>query len=168
MAQVSTTVIMSIAAPRKPFYKWLVPGVFYDQLETVLRDAAFLPGVASTKDTSGPWDVPGSTRIITLTDGNTVRETVTAATTPDFFSYVVTEFSNKTIGGLVKEMRGHWWFTDDGSGTQAKWTYTAESKSFLATLVLLPVIKILWNRYMKAALKVTRQRAEKEVGGASR
>jgi hypothetical protein len=35
-----------IAAPRKPFYAWLVPGVVLHQLETVLRDAAFLPGVA--------------------------------------------------------------------------------------------------------------------------
>ena len=44
MAKVSTTVVSSIAAPRKPFYAWLVPLVFYNQLETVLRDAAFLPG----------------------------------------------------------------------------------------------------------------------------
>lgn len=168
MAQVSTTVVSSIAAPRKPFYKWLVPGVFYNQLETVLHDAAFLPGVASTSDTTGPWDVPGSTRIIHLTDGNTVRETVTAATTPDYFAYVVTEFSNPMIRGLVKEARGRWWFTDEGSGTQAKWTYTAESKSFFGGIILLPVIKILWNRYMKAGLKITKARAEREVQGSAR
>ena len=168
MAQVSTTVVLSIAAPRKPFYAWLVPGVFYNQLETVLRDAAFLPGVASTTDTTGPWDVPGSTRIVHLTDGNTVRETVTAATAPDYFAYRLTEFSNPMIRFLVKEARGQWWFTDDGGGLQAKWTYIAESKSFLGVLMLLPVIKILWNRYMKAAMKVTKQRAEKEVKGSSR
>jgi hypothetical protein len=167
MANVSTTVVSSIAAPRKPFYKWLVPGVFYNQLETVLRDAAFLPGVASTTDTTGPWDVPGSTRIVHLTDKNTVRETVTAATAPDYFAYALTEFSNPAIRFLVKEARGRWWFTDDGSGTQAKWTYTAESKNFLGGLVLLPVIKIFWNRYMKAAVKLTKERAEKEVKGSA-
>lgn len=168
MAQVSTTVVSSIAAPRKQFYTWLVPGVFYNQLETVLRDAAFLPGVASTTDTTGPWDVAGSTRIVHLTDGNTVRETVTASTAPDYFAYVITEFSNPMMRGIVKEARGHWWFTDDGSGTQAKWTYTAEGKNFLSVLILLPFIKILWNRYMKAALKLTKERAEKEVKGSSR
>ena len=168
MANVSTTVVSSIAVPRKPFYAWLVPGVFYNQLETVLRDAAFLPGVARTSDTTGPWDVPGSTRIVHLTDKNTVRETVTTATAPDYFAYRLTEFSNPMIRFLVKEARGRWWFTDEASGTQAKWTYTAESKNFLGGLVLFPIIKIFWNRYMKAAVKLTKARAEKEVKGSAR
>ncbi len=165
MARVATTVVSSIAAPRKPFYKWLIPGVFYNQLETVLHDAAWLPGVASTSGTTGPWDVPGSTRIVHLTDRNTVRETVMAATAPDYFAYVITEFSNRMIRNLVKEARGQWWFTDDGSGTKAKWTYIAESKSFWGTLILLPVIKILWHRYMTAGMKCVKERAEKEVQG---
>ena len=38
--------------------------------------------------------------------------------------------------------------------------------SFSATLILFPVIKILWNRYMKAAMKQTKVRAEKEVKGS--
>ena len=168
MAQVATTVVSSIAAPRKPFYKWLIPGVFYDQLHTVLKDAAFLPGVTKTTDTTGPWDVPGSTRIVHLSDRNTVRETVTQATTPDYFAYALTEFSNPVIRLLVKQARGQWWFTDEGSGTHAKWTYTAESRSVLGMVVLVPVIKILWNRYMKAAMKVTKERAEREVKGSSR
>ena len=29
MPKVATTVISTIAAPRKAFYAWLVPGVFY-------------------------------------------------------------------------------------------------------------------------------------------
>ena len=52
MAKVSTTVEAVIAAPRAAFYAWLVPGVFSNQLETVLRDAASLPGVAKTTDTN--------------------------------------------------------------------------------------------------------------------
>jgi len=168
MAEVATTVVSSIAAQRKPFYTWLVPGVFYSELETVLRDAAFLPGVARTTDTTGPWDKPGSTRIVHLTDGTTVRETVTSATAPDYFAYRLTEFSSAMIRMLVKEARGQWWFTDNGPGLQAKWTYTAVSKNPIATLMLYPVIKILWNRYMKAAMKATRQRAEAEVAGSGR
>ena len=168
MARVATTVVSSIAAPRKPFYTWLVPGIFYNQLETVLHDAAFLPGVTSTSDTTGPWDVPGSTRVVHLTDRNTVRETVMAATAPDYFAYVITEFSNPMIRNIVKEARGQWWFTDDGSGTKAKWTYIAESKSFLGTLILLPVIKILWHRYMTAGIKCVKERAEKEIRGGRR
>jgi polyketide cyclase/dehydrase/lipid transport protein len=168
MAEVATTVVSSIAAQRKPFYTWLVPGVFYSELETVLRDAAFLPGVSRTSDTTGPWDRPGSTRIVHLTDGTTVRETVTSATAPDYFAYRLTEFSSAMIRMLVKEARGQWWFTDNGAGLQAKWTYTAVSRNPIATLMLYPVIKILWNRYMKAAMKATRQRAEAEVAGSGR
>jgi hypothetical protein len=168
MAAVATTVVSSIAAQRKPFYTWLVPGVFYHQLETVLRDAAFLPGVARTSDTTGPWDKAGSTRIVHLTDGTTVRETVTTATAPDYFAYRLTEFSSPMIRALVKEARGQWWFTDSGSGLQAKWTYTAESKNLLGGLILLPVIKILWHRYMQAAMNVTKARAEKEVARSAR
>jgi hypothetical protein len=168
MAEVATTVVSSIAAQRKPFYTWLVPGVFYSELETVLRNAALLPGVARTSDTTGPWDKPGSTRIVHLTDGTTVRETVTSATAPDYFAYRLTEFSSAMIRMLVKEARGQWWFTDQGPGLQAKWTYTAVSKNPIATLMLYPVIKILWNRYMKAAMKATKQRAEAEVAGSPR
>lgn len=168
MAGVATTVVSTIAAQRKPFYAWLVPGIFYDQLETVLRDAAFMPGVTKTTGTTGPWDKPGSTRIVHLTDGTTVRETVTSATAPDYFAYRLTEFSSPMIRMLVKEARGQWWFTDSGAGLQAKWTYTAESRNPLAALLLLPVIKILWNRYMKAAMKITKERAETEVGRSAR
>src|SRR5262249_38811674 len=153
-----------IAAPRKPFYAWLVPGVFYSELETVLRDAAFMPGVTRTTDTTGPWDKPGSTRIVHLSDGNRVRETVTMATAPDYFAYRLTEFSNPMIRAVCREARGQWWFTDSGSGLQAKWTYTAQSKNALTMLLLYPVIKILWHRYMQKAMEVTKQRAEAEVG----
>ena len=63
MAKVATTVTATIAAPRKAFYDWLVPGVFYTELDSVLRDEAGLPGVTKTTGTTGPWDTPGSTRI---------------------------------------------------------------------------------------------------------
>jgi Polyketide cyclase / dehydrase and lipid transport len=145
-----------------------VPGVFYTELETVLRDAALMPGVTKTTDTTGPWDKAGSTRIVHLTDGNTVRETVTSATAPDYFAYRLTEFSNPMIRVLVKEARGQWWFTDEGAGLHAKWTYTAESRNPVAALLLVPFIKILWNRYMQAAMKVTKERAEAEVPRSSR
>src|SRR3954468_8776969 len=168
MADVATTVVSLIAAQRKPFYTWLIPGVFYNQLETVLRDAAFLPGVRNTTGTTGPWDKPGSTRIVHLTDGTTVRETVTSATAPDYFAYRLTEFSSPMIRMLVKEARGQWWFTDSGQGLQAKWTYTATSKNAVGALVLFPVIKLMWNRYMQAAMNVTKARAEAEVPRSSR
>ena len=168
MAKVSTTVESSIAVPRAAFYTWLVPGVFSNQLETVLRDAASLPGVKSTAGTTGPWDVPGSTRIVNLTDGTNCRETVQQATTPDYFAYRLTEFSSPPVAGLVKEAGGQWWFTDEAGGTHAKWTYTAESKTDFGIVLLTPIIRILWHQYMTEALERIKARAEAEVKGGSR
>ena len=56
------------------------------------------------------------------------RETVKTATAPDYFAYRLTEFSSRMISMLVREANGQWWFTDEGAGTQAKWTYTAEGR----------------------------------------
>ena len=163
MARVATTVIASIAVPRALLFEWLVPGVFANELETVLRDEAGLPGVTRTTGTTGPWDVAGSTRIVHLSDATFCRETVRVATAPDYFAYRLTEFSSRTIRLLVSEANGQWWFTDDGSGTRAKWTYTAESRFFLATPILVPVITILWRRYMRSALARIKARAEQEA-----
>jgi len=168
MARVATTVTSTIAAPRRAFYAWLIPGVFYNELDTVLRDEAGLPGVTRTSGTTGPWDVAGSTRIVHLSDGTTCRETVKTATAADYFAYRLTEFSSRMVGMLVREATGQWWFTDEGSGTHAKWTYTAEGRSILAMPILIPVIKILWHRYMSSAIKQVKTRAEREVEQVSR
>ena len=163
MAKVSTTVIETIAVPRAALFAWLVPGVFSTELDTVLRDEAGLPGVTRTTGTTGPWDRAGSTRIVHLSDGTWCRETVRVATAPDYFAYRLTEFSSRLIRMLVMEANGQWWFTDEGTATRAKWTYTAESRSFLATPILIPVIRIMWNRYMRSAITRVKERAENEV-----
>ena len=90
------------------------------------------------------------------------------ATASDYFAYRLTEFSSRLIGMLVREATGQWWFTDDGSGTQAKWTYTAEGRLVFAMPILVPVIRILWHRYMSSAMTRVKARAESEVVGASR
>ena len=163
MAKVATTVSESIAVPRAAMYAWLVPRVFATELDTVLRDEAGLPGVTRTTGTTGPWDVAGSTRIVHLSDATFCRETVKVATAPDYFAYRLTDFSSRMIQLLVREANGQWWFTDEGAGTRAKWTYTAESRFFIATPILVPVIRILWRRYMRSAMGRIKARAEREV-----
>ena len=168
MAKVATTVIATIAVPRGPFFTWLVSRVFLSELDTVLRDEAGLPGVTKTTGTTGPWDKAGSTRTVHLADQTMCRETVRTATAPDYFAYRLTDFSSRTIGALVREAGGQWWFTDDGTGTKAKWTYTAECRSILGYPLVYPFIKIRWNRYMSSAMKRIKERAEAEVAGATR
>jgi len=163
MADITTTVTASIAVPRAPFYDWLILGIFADELDTILRDAPGFPGITTTSGTTNKWNVPGATRTVHLADDTFSRETVTAATAPDYFAYRVTDFSSPRLRLLTREARGQWWFTDSGNGTHVKWTYTAESRSFLATPVLIPVLKILWNQSMRSAMDRIKARAEKEV-----
>ena len=168
MVKVASTVTASIAAPKEPFYMWLVPGVFFDQLDTILPDSFGSPGVVKTTDTSGPWDTPGSHRTVHLSDGNSAREEVTDVVTPDYFAYAVTEFTNPLIRRLVKRATGQWWFTSNGNRTNAKWVYTFEALSIFTSPLLLPIVKILWKRSMTAAMKIIKERAENEVAGGSR
>ncbi len=163
MVMVSTTAEITFDAPRGPLYQWLVPGVFLDQLDTVMKDEAGFAGITVTTGTTGPWDVPGSTRIVHQFDGTYSRETVMAANAPDYFDYRLTEFSSTMLRLLVREARGQWWFTDDGNGTHAKWTYSAEARSILTWPILLPVLKVFWNKSMRGTLKRIKARAEKEV-----
>jgi len=166
MVNVPTTTSISIAAPRAPFYDWLVLRVFTDELDTILRDSLGFAGVATTSGRTNLWNVPGATRKVHLTDGTSSRETVTAAAAPDYYAYRLTEFSGRSLRLLVQEARGQWWFTDDGTGTHAKWTYTAESRGLLSALILVPVMKILWNRSMRSAMARIKARAEIEVAKA--
>jgi hypothetical protein len=164
MARVVTTVRGIVPVAREPFFRWLVPGVFFDELHTVLRDAAGMPGVKKTSGTTGPWDVPGSHRIVHTTDGFQAREEVSAVEAPSYFSYVVTEFTQPLLQRLVREARGQWWFEEGPAGTRMTWTYSFQPTSTFAGAVLLPVVKLLWNRYMRAAMTVATDRAKVEVG----
>ncbi|MDH3600528.1 MAG: SRPBCC family protein [Candidatus Tectomicrobia bacterium] len=165
MRKVTTTITTTVAAPRGPFYQWLVPGVFDTELDTVMRDEAGFAGITVTTGTTGPWDVPGSTRIVHQYDGTFSRETVLAANAPDYFDYRLTEFSSFFLRLLMQEARGQWWFTDAGNGTHTKWTYTAEARSILTVPILIPVMKVFFNRLMRATLARIKARAEAEVKG---
>ena len=163
MGTVSTTVAAVIAVPRSTLFEWLVPGVFFEDLGSVLKDAAGLPGVATTTDTSGAWTVPRSHRTVHTTDGHTAREEVVAAIGPEYFSYRVTEFTHPVISRLVGEARGQWWFSDDPAGTRAVWTYEFDSTSPFTMPILTPLIRVAWQRYMRAAIAAVKQRAEREL-----
>jgi hypothetical protein len=167
VARVAATVRARVPVARQPFFEWLVPGVFFDQLHTVLRNAAGMPGVERTSGTTGPWDVPGSHRIVHTTDGYQAREEVSAVDGPAYFSYVVTEFTQPLLRRLIREARGQWWFDEHPTGTEVTWTYSFQPTSRLASVVLVPVVKVLWRRYMAAAMGIAKARAEKEVGSAA-
>src|SRR5687768_9660833 len=101
-----------------------------DVLPKILTGYGLVPGVVSTSEVSGPWDRPGSTRIVHLADGSFAREGVTHYSRPGYFAYRVSgpSFSLKY---LMSFARGEWWFSTTGGGGHAKWTYTFRARNRL-------------------------------------
>lgn len=124
-----------------------------DVLPKVLTGYGPLPAVVSTSGNTGPWDTPGSARVIHLADGSTVREQVTHFDKPGYFAYRVWEFGNPIIRSLATEARGEWTFAAAPGGTQVNWTYTFTAKNGLTALPLSAIAQVLWRGYMDVCLE---------------
>jgi hypothetical protein len=124
-----------------------------DVLPKVLTGYGPLPAVVRTSEVSGPWDVPGSARIVHLADGTTVREQITQFSSPTAFAYRVFEFGNPIVGALATGARGEWTFTEAPGGTKVKWTYTFSAKNGLTAIPLSGITQILWRGYMDVCLE---------------
>src|SRR4051812_27662198 len=106
-----------------------------DVLPKILTGYGLVPGVASTSDISGPWDQPGSHRIVHLLDGSTVNERITAYNRPSYFAYRVSNPSF-ALKHLMAEARGQFWIAPTEGGTNVTWTYSFQARNRLAKLPL--------------------------------
>jgi hypothetical protein len=155
---VSSTVSATVHAPGVAVFNWFIPV----KLEDILLGYGPLPAVVGTTGQTGPWEQPGSRRTVHLADGNTAQEQVTACEYSRYFAYRVSGFTN-VLRFFTDEARGQWWFEDAGDSTKIKWTYTFNAKSRLAKLALLPIVKLLWNGYMRVGMQAVKEHAEKEA-----
>ncbi|MGL5817555.1 MAG: SRPBCC family protein [Phycicoccus sp.] len=106
----------------------------------------------------GPWGRVGAWRTVTLDDGSTAREEITAIEPPTRFAYTLSEFS-PPFGRLVRGATAEWRFTPSGEGAQIDWRYTLSS-----SWLLLPAVwvfsRVFYRRYMRRALQVTKALTE--------
>lgn len=148
MPSVATTVQQHIAEDREPLFARFIAVA----LEDILTGFGPIPAVTSTSGQTGPWDVVGSSRTVHLADGSEARERVTACTTPASFAYTVAGFTNP-VRLLAREAHGQWWFAKaPGGGTDVRWTYAFEARSWPAAALLAPVVKLLWRGFMRRGL----------------
>jgi hypothetical protein len=148
--RVATTVTLRIPEPRATLFARFIPVALPD----ILTGYGPVPAVTSTSDQSGPWDVPGSSRTVHLADGSTASERVTACTTPAYFAYTVSGFTNP-VRFLATHARGQWWFDvahDDPNATEVRWTYAFEARSRPAAAILAPVVRFAWRGFMRRGL----------------
>lgn len=128
-----------------------------DVLPKVLTGYGPLPAVVKTSGNTGPWDQPGSARIVHLADQTTVREQVTRYASPEGFAYRVWDFGNPVVRGLASEARGEWTFTPVEGGTKVSWTYTFTAHNVAALLPLSGITQLLWRGYMDVCLENTKR-----------
>lgn len=147
---------LEIAVTREAFIPSAIEDVFdfvaaEGVLPKILTGYGLVPGVASTSDISGPWDRPGSHRIVHLADGSTVNEGLTHHDRPSYFAYRVSNPSF-ALKHLMFEARGQFWFERDNGGTRVRWTYTFRAKNLVARLPLALFVRTQWKGYMDVCL----------------
>lgn len=128
-----------------------------DVLPKVLTGYGPLPAVVGTSGNTGPWDKPGSARIVHLADQTTAREEVTQYAAPEHFAYRVWDFGNPVVRSLASEARGEWKFEPVGGGTKVSWTYTFTAHNAAASLPLSGITQLLWRGYMDVCLENTKR-----------
>ncbi len=123
-----------------------------DVLPAVLTGYGLVPGVASTSAVSGPWDAPGSHRIVHLKDGSTVNEALTHYDRPGYFAYRVSNPSF-ALKHLMSYAIGQFWFKKSGNTTLVKWTYTFRARNIITRIPLVLFVNSQWKGYMDVCLK---------------
>jgi Polyketide cyclase / dehydrase and lipid transport len=123
-----------------------------DVLSKILTGYGLVPAVAFTSDISGPWDQPGSHRIVHLADGSTVNEGLTDYERASYFAYRVSNPSF-ALKHLMTEATGQFWFEAADGGTKVTWTYTFRAKNRITKLPLMLFVKSQWNGYMAVCMK---------------
>jgi Polyketide cyclase / dehydrase and lipid transport len=125
--------------------------------------SGLLPAVIEVRDQTGPWDAPGQTRQLMLSDGGWVVEQITNVEPFGFFAYNLTQFQ-KVFGHLVDHARAEWTFSEVSGGTAIRWSYTFFPKSATARPVLAAIVRLLWGPYMRKVLPRIVAEVEREAG----
>jgi hypothetical protein len=111
--------------------------------------SGLLPAVVAVRDQTGDWAAAGQTRVLVLSDGGTVRETLTVVEEP-LFAYDLSAFTG-LFGRLVARGRSEWRVTAAGAGSTIAWTYSFTSKPAAGALVA-AIVRLAWGPYMRKVL----------------
>ena len=146
MRTASHTVVRDTSAPVERIFDVVVAE---DVLPKVLHRWGPIPAVVGTRDLTGPWDTPGSTRTVLLGDGNTARERVLTWERPAHFGYRVDQVTG-LFGRAVDHAVGAWEFATTADGARFEWTYTFHARNRAGAALLAVLARTTWARYMAA------------------
>ena len=156
MSVSSTTVTTTVRASAAAAMNHVAPV----DLTTIFTGYGPLPAVSATARQTGPWSSAGQSRVVTFSDGSTVRESLTAYTPARSFSYRITELTG-TLQLLARELRGEWQFeSQDGNGTTISWRYDFVPRNALIAPLVHVLVRTLWRGYMRRALRLWKAQFE--------
>lgn len=156
-AEVRCTVHRHVAAPVERTFAEVVAE---DVLPKILRPYRLIPAVVGTSGNTGPWDVVGSRRCISFSDGGTAREEVTEWVEPKRFAYRVDRFTN-ILGRLVTHATGAWVFTPERDGSAFTWTYSFSPRNRLTGPLVRAFVRTLWSGFMAQCADLSVELAER-------
>jgi hypothetical protein len=134
----------------------VAPAEAFDRLlaarltQVFARGYAGFPSIADVTDEPSPWGSVGQSRTIVLSDGATLRETLTAVDPPHGYTYVLDDLHG-ALGRFMRTVDGAWTVTPDGAGSRIGWSWTLHPKAPPARLTL-SVIGRMWKGYADRAL----------------
>lgn len=111
--------------------------------------SGILPAVVGVRDQTGDWDAAGQTRVLVLSDGSTVRETLAVVEEPRF-AYDLSEFTG-IFGRIVAGGHSEWRVTAAGAGAAIEWTYAFTPKPGWRVGVA-ALVRVAWGPYMRRVL----------------
>ncbi len=109
-----------------------------------------IPPVREVREQPATWDAVGQSRLIVLSDGGTMRETLTTVDPPRSFGYDIADFTGP-FKFLVDSLAGRWAFEPDGDGCRVTWSWTVHPRGLQGRLAM-PIIGRFWHGYARTAL----------------
>jgi hypothetical protein len=109
------------------------------------------PPIREVRDQDGAWGTVGQTRTIVLSDGGTLRETLTSVDGPASFGYRIDQIRGP-MKPLVSGVEGRWSFEPAGTGCRITWAWDIQPSNGM-TARLMPVLGRMWQGYARQALE---------------
>jgi hypothetical protein len=154
--EASTSVAVNVRVPRERFFYWFLSA----DLPKIMQAYAILPGVASTRNQTGPMHQVGVSRQILFVDGTSAVEEITGSDPPRSLDYRVHTLTSP-FHYLVRDGTARIVFSASApQETTVEWRYTFQGHNWLAALILRPLVSFFWRGFLRATFLRAKQLAE--------
>lgn len=131
-----------------------------DAFPAYLRKHGPIAGIVRVEMADGGPPAKGARRLVYMTDGSLIDETIVAFEPCVEHGYRWTGTLKPPFSLLVRSGGGHWTFRDADGGTRVDWRYRFELRSVLLWPVAKPIM-LLFGAWQRAGLS----RARELLGG---